>query len=122
MRKFQISNFPALAGSRPKTIGVDKLKIKNGFIQHQTSGAGFTLIELVVYFGIFSILLLIFTNIFTSSIAAQLESESLSSVEQDSRYLLLKFSKDVTKASSIVIPAAPGDNSSSLSLVIDGQN
>ena len=91
-------------------------------IQDLKSKAGFTLIELIVYFGLFSLLLLILTNVFSTSIASQLESESLSSVEHTSRYLLLKFSKDIASASSIVIPAAAGDTSQTLRLVINGQN
>ncbi len=103
--KFPISNF--------------KFSILNS--QFSTK-RGFTLIELVVYFGIFSLLLIMLTNIFGASIATQLESESLSSVEQDSRYLLLKFSKDISEASSIVIPASPGNSASTLRIVVNGTN
>ena len=83
---------------------------------------GFTLVELIIYFGIFSFLLLILTSVFTSSLSSQLESESLSSVEQDGRFILLRLARDIQSASSITVPANPGSNSSDLQLTIDGQN
>lgn len=82
---------------------------------------GFTLVELIVYFGIFSFLLLILTNIFSSSLASQLESESLSSVEQDGRFILLRLSRDIQSADSISLPLATGDTNSSLQIIISGE-
>jgi type II secretory pathway pseudopilin PulG len=88
----------------------------------KSSARGFSLVELIVYFGIFSILLLVLTNIFSTSISTQLESESLTSVEQDSRFLLLRLSNDIEKASSIVIPASAGNTSTTLQIVVNSQN
>jgi len=83
---------------------------------------GFTLVELIIYFGIFSFLLLILTSVFTSSLTSQLESESLTSVEQDGRFLLLRLSRDIQAASSITTPTTVGQSSSTLTIVKNGQN
>jgi len=80
---------------------------------------GVTLIELVIYMSILSVLLLFFTDMFATLINKQLETESLSHVQQDANYLLSKFTYDFGRASSIEIPAAPGTPISSLRLKID---
>lgn len=49
---------------------------------------GFTLIELVIYMGILSILVSIMSSIFSSIVDVQLESTATSSVNQDGRYIL----------------------------------
>ncbi len=83
---------------------------------------GFTLVELSVYFAIFSILLLILTSIFASSLESQIESESLSSAEQDGRFLLLRLSKDIQRAQDILSPSSIGSSSSMLELSIGSEN
>ena len=49
---------------------------------------GSTFIETVLYIAIFSILLVIFLQMFTAIIDIQLESEAKSSVLQDGRFIL----------------------------------
>ena len=93
----------------------------NIYTKKHLKTSGFTLVELIVYFGIFSFLLLILTNIFSSSIASQLESESLSSVEQDGRFILLRLARDIQSASSIALPASTGSSAPSLQLIINGE-
>jgi prepilin-type N-terminal cleavage/methylation domain-containing protein len=70
---------------------------------------GFTLIELLIYMGIFSILLMVLTQIFISSLNVQLESEAVSSVEQDSRFIIARMSYDIERASQVNLPANLGD-------------
>lgn len=83
---------------------------------------GFTLIELIIYIALLTTLITVFTQIFTSILETQRESEATSSVQQDGRYLLLRLAYDIHRASAITLPALPGDTSSTLILVIDGQN
>lgn len=80
--------------------------------------AGFTIIELLVYSGILVAFLYVMTNIFTSIIDLQLESESTSAVSQDSRYILARFNYDIGRASAITQPSALGGQSSTLILQI----
>lgn len=93
-----------------------KLTIRN-FRQKR---AGFTMVELLVYMGIVAVLLVILTDIFTSSLSAQLESESYATLEHDERFIISRLQYDMLRAESITTPAGIGGSGSSLQLVIDG--
>ncbi len=82
---------------------------------------GFSLIELLLYMGLFSIFLITLTQIFSSALELKLESESTSTVQQDSRYILERLSYDINRADSITTPATIGTQGQLLSLVISGQ-
>jgi type II secretory pathway pseudopilin PulG len=86
-----------------------------------TSGAGFTLVELLLYFGIFSILLLITLQLFSSIFEIQLESEATSSVGSDAKYLLQRFTYDVNNASSITSPVTYGSSEDNMSVLVNGE-
>jgi type II secretory pathway component PulJ len=77
----------------------------------------FTLVELALYMGIFSILLLVFVELFAVLVNRQLETESLSHTQQNANYLLSKLSYDFSQANSIQLPANPGSPTSSLRLL-----
>lgn len=70
-----------------------------------------------MYAGIFTILLLVLTQIFTSILDAQLESEATSSVEQDGRYVLARLTWDVHSAQDITTPSDYGVPSLGLKLI-----
>ena len=79
---------------------------------------GFTIIELVIYMSILSVLLLFFTELFATLVNKQLETESVSSVQQDANYLLSRLSYDFGRASHISLPTTPGAPVSSMQLMI----
>lgn len=81
---------------------------------------GFTLIELIIYMGIFSILVFIFTDIFVSSIQTKTEGEATSSVNQDANFILTKLEYDLNNATSVVQPIL-GQNSGTLTFIQSGQ-
>ena len=83
--------------------------------------SGFTLIEMLLYTGLLSIFLLILTQVFTSSLDAQLESQATSSAEQDARFIFARFAYDIENADSLVLPASPGESSPTLTLTRSGQ-
>ena len=85
---------------------------KNIYVKHK-SGAGFTLVELLLYMGIFSILLVVLLQIFTSILSVHAESQATSSVNQDGSYIMARLSSDVRQASTVVIPTL-GASSNSL--------
>jgi len=91
-------------------------KIKN----KTKSNHGNTLIELLMYMGIFIILLAILLEMFGSVIDQQLTTEATSSVQEDGQYILTRLTYDIQRAQSISVPANTGDTSSSLQLVING--
>ncbi len=80
---------------------------------------GFTLVELLVYMGIFTILLAIFIQMFGNLMDTQLESSATSSVSVDVKYILARFGYDMSQ-SQIVTSPAPGVSSSTLQLVENG--
>ena len=83
---------------------------------------GFTLVEFILYIGIFSIFLLITLEMFSSIFGIQLESEATSTVSSDGKFIIQRFTHDVNNASSISVPALYGTSSASLTLVVNGQN
>jgi len=76
---------------------------------------GFTLIECLLYMGIFSILLVVTVQMFGSIFDLQTESEATSSVSQDGRYILNRMAYDLMQAQSVASP-----NSSTLTFLING--
>src|SRR3989344_9129108 len=92
-----------------------------GFTPHhlRRSGAGFTLVELLLYIGVFSILVVALFQLFTSIIDTQIESQSTSSVFLDGQYILNRFKYDMERAKSIIIPSSPGEQGSTAKLSIE---
>lgn len=82
----------------------------------------FTLIELLIFMGIFSGLTLVCTQILVSTVEIQTESKALSNVQLDGNYIINRLSYDLTRADSISAPAAPGIQSGTLQLDIGGSN
>lgn len=87
------------------------------------SQKGVTIVELVLYMAILSVLLTILTSIFVSALDVQSESQAVSSVEQDGNYILAKLAYDVHRAQSINIPASYGlPSADSFQIVVGGIN
>lgn len=89
---------------------------------NKNNKAGFTLIEFVIYIGLFSILLLITLQMFASIFDLQLESEATSAVSEDGKYLLQRFTYDANAASDISDPSIYGVPSGTLTFVVNGEN
>lgn len=75
---------------------------------------GFTLVELLIYIGIFSILILVLFQLLSSIFDLQLESQSSTSVTQDSRFIINRFSYDLGQADTVTVPAFLASASSTL--------
>lgn len=85
------------------------------------SKTGFSLIEMLLYMGIFSILLITLMRFFGSILDVKLESQATSAVTQDGRYIISRLSYDIHQASSIVSPAI-GNSAPSLQIIVNGTN
>lgn len=81
---------------------------------------GFTLIEMLLYMGLLTMLLLLFTNIFTAILDTQLAAQSTSSVSQDGRFVYSRITYDIHRASRIDTPIQLGDVTNTLQLTIGG--
>ena len=86
------------------------------------SQKGVTIVELLLYMSILSILLTILTSVFVSALDVQSESNAVSSVEQDGNYILARLAYDIHRAQSINIPASNGATSDNFQIVIGGIN
>ena len=83
---------------------------------------GFTLIEFLVYIGLFSILLTITLQMYASIFEIQVESQATSSVASDGKFIMGRFSYDLNGASSIVAPVILGTPSASFEIIADTEN
>lgn len=83
---------------------------------------GLSIVELIIYMGLLSILLMVLTDVFVSILDVRKESEAVTVVEQDGNYILARLFYDVSRASSITTPASPGSSTSSLVINVGGVN
>jgi type II secretory pathway pseudopilin PulG len=81
---------------------------------------GFTLVEMLVYFGVLTIFLFVMTTMFTNILDMQLDSEADSNVANDARYIYERLAYDINRSESIVSPSQIGSSSAMLQLLIDG--
>lgn len=81
---------------------------------------GTTLVELLLYMGIFLLMLIVLMQIFSSILDVQLESQASSSVAQDGKYILQRMLYDIRSAQSISLPATPGNTGTTLQIVVAG--
>lgn len=77
---------------------------------------GFTLIELILYMGILSILLMVLVQLFGSIVNVNLESESNAAVSQDGRYILNEITYTLRQAKTFILPAGLGTANKSTQL------
>lgn len=90
------------------------MKIQNRIIQ--VKQAGFTLVELLIYMALFSVFVLIISEIFLSLLETKVESIGTASIEQDGRYLVAKLTQDINQSTSITTPSSLGSSGSTLVL------
>lgn len=82
---------------------------------------GFTIVELLVYMGLFAIILVPLMQFFGSIIDVRLESEATSAVAQDGLYILTRLSNDIHSASSVIFPVL-GTSNNTLHISGNGDN
>lgn len=81
---------------------------------------GFTLIELVLYMGLFVGFLIIMADVFLATLDVQAESEASSAVQQDGRYILARLMYDGGRSQELVAPTSLGQEAPVVQLLIDG--
>ncbi len=82
--------------------------------------SGFSIVELLLYMGLFVGFLTILSAFFVATLEAQVDAVSTSHEDQDSWYILSRLQNDVYQATDVVTPAANGDESTELVLDMDG--
>lgn len=81
----------------------------------------FTLIELILFLGLFTIILGVLTNLFSVIVDTQSEVQSTSAVETDTKFIEARLMHDIQRAESIDMPVSIGAQSGNLILTIDGE-
>ncbi len=76
---------------------------------------GITIVELLVYVGLLSIFMLVLVDVFVTILNNKLETESISTLNQDTRYIYSRLAYDIANADTASIPS-----SNSLNLVSNG--
>ncbi len=82
---------------------------------------GFTLIEMLIYMGLLSVFLVVLTEIFTAVLNIFAQTETTSSLEQDSRFIASRLAYDITRSNAITSPAL-GNSQNNLSLQAGAEN
>lgn len=82
---------------------------------------GFTIVELIIYMGLLSILLAVVTEIFLSILDLQNQSTAVSNVSQDGKYIISRLGYDIRRSSEITVPASTGVKTENAALTIDGE-
>lgn len=80
---------------------------------------GFTVVELIIYMGLLTVLLTVITQMFLSVIDVQLESEATPSIQQDGRFIVARLSHDIKRAEDITYPISLGASGGSLQLTMN---
>lgn len=97
-----------------------KTKTNSNLFTLRSTKSGTTLIELIIYMGIFGIILIVLSNFFISTIEIKRESEAISYTAQDVRFLLQRLTYDIKNATSISTPASLGSQGSTLVTDVNG--
>jgi len=69
------------------------------------SEQGFTMVEILLYMGIFSMLLVVLFQLFSAILSAHAESQATSSVNQDGSFIISRLAYDIHNASGITSPS-----------------
>jgi type II secretory pathway component PulJ len=85
------------------------------------SRKGASLIELILYFALLGIVLVIATDIILRTSEFSLETSSRNNLQDDARFVISRLSYDIRRADSISNPANLGDNSSTLMLAVGSE-
>lgn len=69
--------------------------------------------------GILMVLIGVLTTLFGQILDVQLESQAVSSVDQNGRFIMARLTHDVQSASDIVTPEDPGDETDTLQITVN---
>jgi len=89
--------------------------IKN-FLKYSQKGA--SLIELLLYFSLFGILLTVVTDVMLRTSEFSLEAASKNDLQGDVRFITSRLAYDIHQASLVTTPANLGDSSQTLVLTV----
>jgi competence protein ComGC len=94
--------------------------MKKIFFSLSKNDKGYTLVELLLYFALVSLLFIQLTSLFITVLEAKQDAHATSAVERDGQFILARMAYDIQRASAVTTPASLGQQSSQLQLTING--
>lgn len=88
---------------------------------HTKKTAGFTLVELLIYFALVSILFIQLTSLFITVLEAKQDAHATSAVEREGQFILSRLSYDIQRADQVQVPGSLGQQTDQIGLTIAGQ-
>ncbi len=109
---------PILFSKKNKFTGTAGVQTESK--QSAKSRSGFTLVELLLYMGLFSALMMVILEIFITTLEVESRAWSDSVVSQDGQYILARLTYDIRRADQILEPVDFGSPAQTLRLDVDG--
>lgn len=81
---------------------------------------GTTIVELLIYLGLSTVLLLLLSQFFVSILDESMETQSYSAVQNDGRYIMARLKYEINNADTVTLPVNIGDSSDSLEISVGG--
>jgi len=81
---------------------------------------GVTIVEMLIYMGLLSIMLVVLTEMFASILSLRADLNAVSFTEQDGKFILTRLKTDISNSQSITTPATNGSTTTSLAIVKAG--
>ncbi len=81
---------------------------------------GVTIVELMIYLGLSTIMLLILSQLFVAILEESVKVQNYSAVQADGRYVLGRLKMQLNNADSVSVPASLGDSAGELVLTEGG--
>ena len=83
---------------------------------------GYTLVEMLLFMGLFSMFLVVLSNMYSTILETQQRSLATSYVELSGRYILARLLYDIPRADSVQTPDDLGEEETSMVLRKDGED
>lgn len=90
-------------------------------LKARSKQSGFSLIELLIYLGLYSVLIVVITQLFITLLDSRTEAENATMLQQESRYIAQRLAFDIRRATTVTQPATVGQTANLLELQIDGE-
>lgn len=81
---------------------------------------GVTIVELIIYLGLSTIMLVVLSELFVSILDESVETQNYSAVQTDGRYILGRLKTQLNNADAVVVPANLGETTDELVLTLAG--
>ena len=89
-------------------------------LNKKINNSGVTIVELLVYLGLSTIILLILSELFVNILDESVETQNYSTVQTDGRYIMARLRYQINNADSVTFPLSLGSSQNELIVVNSG--